>query len=109
MAYANEIKHRLLHVSEDDLTKFGAVSRQVVEQMARGARFQFGTDVAVATSGVAGPTGGTEEKPVGLVWIAVAVGNRVVSECYQFGKFRDRNIIRSAIAALAMLKKEIEK
>ncbi|MBP1640795.1 MAG: competence/damage-inducible protein CinA N-terminal domain protein [Bacteroidetes bacterium] len=109
VAYANEIKHRLLHVAEADLNTYGAVSRQVVEQMACGAQLQFDTDVAIATSGIAGPTGGTGEKPVGTVWIAVAVKDKVVSECYQFGKFRDRNIVRSAIAALAMLKKEIEK
>ena len=77
--------------------------------MVRGAQSQFNADVAVATSGVAGPLGGTAEKPVGTVWVAVAVKDRVVSECYHFGQFRDRNIVRSAIAALAMLKKEIEK
>ncbi len=109
VAYANEIKQRLLHVADADLEKHGAVSRQVVEQMVRGAQSQFNADVAVATSGIAGPLGGTTEKPVGTVWVAVAVKDRVVSECYHFGQFRDRNIVRSAIAALAMLKKEIEK
>jgi nicotinamide-nucleotide amidase len=109
VAYANEIKHRLLYVTETDLERYGAVSRQVVEQMARGAQLKFGADVAVATSGVAGPLGGTSEKPVGMVWVAVAVKGKVVSECYHFGQFRDKNIVRSAIAALAMLKREIEK
>jgi nicotinamide-nucleotide amidase len=109
VAYANEIKHRLLYVTGTDLERYGAVSRQVVEQMVRGAQLKFGADVAVATSGVAGPLGGTSEKPVGMVWVAVAVKDRVVSECYHFGQFRDKNIVRSAIAALAMLKREIEK
>lgn len=107
VAYANEIKQRLLHVSATDLDVYGAVSRQVVEQMAQGVKNQFNTDVAVATSGIAGPGGGTEEKPVGTVWIAVAVHDRVVSECFQFGMFRDRNITRSSMAAFAMLKHEI--
>jgi nicotinamide-nucleotide amidase len=109
VAYANEIKQNILGVLESDLNNYGAVSQQVVEQMARGVQLRFNTDVAVATSGVAGPTGGTPEKPVGMVWIAVAVRDKVVSECFQFGKFRDRNITRATIEALAMLKKEIEK
>jgi nicotinamide-nucleotide amidase len=109
VAYANEIKHRLLHVADADLERYGAVSRQVVEQMVRGAQLQFNADVAVATSGVAGPLGGSAEKPVGTVWVAVAVKDRVVSECYHFGRFRDRNIVHSAIAALSMLKTEVEK
>lgn len=109
VAYANEIKQNILGVSESDLNNYGAVSQQVVEQMVRGVQSRFNTDVAVATSGVAGPTGGTPEKPVGMVWIAVAVRDRVVSECFQFGKFRDRNITRATIEALVLLKKEIEK
>lgn len=109
VAYANEIKQNILGVSESDLNTYGAVSQQVVEQMARGVQSRFNTDVAVATSGVAGPTGGTPEKPVGMVWIAVAVRDKVVSECFQFGKLRDRNITRATIEALVLLKKEIEK
>jgi len=109
VAYANEIKHNILGVSKSDLNVYGAVSQQVVEQMARGVQSRFNTDVAVATSGVAGPTGGTPEKPVGMVWIAVAVRDKVVSECFQFGKLRDRNITRATIEALVLLKKEIEK
>ncbi|MDP4202792.1 MAG: CinA family nicotinamide mononucleotide deamidase-related protein [Bacteroidota bacterium] len=109
VAYANEIKQNILGVSESDLNAYGAVSQQVVEQMARGVQSRFNTDVAVATSGVAGPTGGTPEKPVGMVWIAVAVRDKVVSECFQFGKLRDRNITRATIEALVLLKKEIEK
>jgi nicotinamide-nucleotide amidase len=107
VAYTNDIKVNLLSVSEDDIATYGAVSQTVVEQMAHGARERLKADVAAATSGVAGPTGGTAEKPVGMVWIAVATPDKVVSQCFQFGQFRDRNIVRSAIAALAMLKKEI--
>ncbi|MTK53956.1 CinA family nicotinamide mononucleotide deamidase-related protein [Paludibacter sp.] len=109
VAYANEIKHNILGVSESDLNTYGAVSQQVVEQMVRGVQSRFKTDVAVATSGVAGPNGGTPEKPVGMVWIAVAVRDKVVSECFQFGKLRDRNITRATIEALVLLKKELEK
>lgn len=108
VAYANDIKQHLLDVAENDLETYGAVSCPVVEQMARGVQQRFGTDVAVATSGVAGPSGGSEDKPVGTVWIAVAVKDRVVSERFQFGQLRDRNIVRSAIAALTMLKNELE-
>jgi nicotinamide-nucleotide amidase len=107
VAYSNEIKSDLLSVSTEDLHAHGAVSKEVVEQMANGVRERMKADVAIATSGIAGPTGGTIEKPVGTVWIAIATPHKTASQCFQFGQFRERNIVRSAIAALAMLKKEI--
>ena len=85
VAYCNEVKHHVLGVSEADLNTFGAVSQPVVEQMARGTMRVLGCDCAVATSGIAGPGGGTPSKPVGTVWIAAAYKERILSEC--FGSF----------------------
>ncbi|MGB0897357.1 MAG: CinA family protein, partial [Flavobacteriaceae bacterium] len=79
--------------------------QQVVEQMALGVQKNMQTDYAIATSGVAGPTGGSAEKPVGTVWIAVATPDGVNSKKYQFGKLRDVNIERAAMTALGMLRK----
>lgn len=108
VAYDNEVKRNLLNVSELDLKEHGAVSQPVVEQMARGIRTLLNTDIAVATSGIAGPTGGTDEKPVGTVWIAVATSSRVISRLFQFGAFRDRNITRASLEALAMIKEVLD-
>ncbi|MBI9064724.1 MAG: competence/damage-inducible protein A [Marinilabiliaceae bacterium] len=108
MAYANEVKHELLKVTNDDLMNHGAVSQQVVEQMALGVKALLGTDYSVATSGIAGPGGATEEKPVGTVWIAVAGPDGVKSELFCFGGYRERNIHRSADMALILLIRLIE-
>lgn len=107
IAYCNEVKHRLLGVSEVDLQKYGAVSRPVVEQMALGAIRVLGCDCAVSTSGIAGPGGGSPEKPVGTVWIAAAYKEKVVSECFHFGTDRAQNVQRSVDEALCMLLKLI--
>ena len=107
ISYANEIKINELGVKKSDLENYGAVSQQVVEQMAVGVLKKFKVDYAVATSGVAGPTGGTTEKPVGTVWIAVADKNGVVSKQFTFGKLRSVNIERSAVAALGMLREVV--
>lgn len=88
VSYSNEVKHNVLGVSEDSLRLHGAVSREVVEQMAQGAIRTLGCDCSVATSGVAGPDGGSPEKPVGTVWIAAALKEQVVSHCYHFGTVR---------------------
>ncbi|GAF02672.1 nicotinamide-nucleotide amidohydrolase family protein [Saccharicrinis fermentans] len=108
VAYHNDVKMGMLAVKEKSLKDFGAVSKEVVEQMAMGARYNLGTDYAVATSGIAGPDGGTPEKPVGTIWIAVAGPQRVVSQCYSFGYIRERNIMRTTEMALVMLKKMVE-
>lgn len=104
VSYSNEIKIKELGVNPDDLKTFGAVSQQVAEQMARGINQRFRTDYSIAVSGVAGPAGGTEEKPVGTVWIAVAEGQKVYSKKYLFEKDRQRNITRSTLTALMMLR-----
>ena len=88
-----------------NIEDYGAVSKQVVEQMALGACKLLNTDYAIATSGIAGPTGGTTEKPVGTTWIAVANKDKVISKLYVFGDQRERNIQRSSLTALNMLLK----
>jgi nicotinamide-nucleotide amidase len=107
VAYSNEIKTSELNVSPYTLLMNGAVSQAVVEQMADGARTGFKSDFSVAVSGISGPTGGTDEKPVGTTWIAVASKKRTISRTYNFGEDRGRNIQKAAIAALFMLRKEI--
>lgn len=109
VSYSNKVKSEELNVDEEVLKKNGAVSREVVEQMAAGARKKFSTDFAVSTSGIAGPSGGTEEKPVGTVWIAVAGPKGIISKKFLFGKSRERNIRQTAGMALNLLRAEILK
>jgi len=109
VSYSNEIKQNVLGVNSKDLEEFGAVSQEVVEQMAIGARKVLNTDYAVATSGIAGPDGGTDEKPVGTVWIALAGDFGVQSEKLELYKVRERNIKVSAFKVLNLLRKELEK
>ena len=104
VAYSNEIKNKLLGVPDKIIEQYGAVSQEVAELMAVGARENLGTDYAVATTGIAGPDGGSDEKPVGTVWIAVAGANGVSSKKYVFKHNRERNIIRSTHIALNMLR-----
>ncbi len=107
VAYDNEVKKDVLEVPGKLLKSHGAVSREVVERMAVGVRERLHSDFSIATTGVAGPGGGTEEKPVGTVWIAIATREKVISEKFQFGDQRDRNIIRTAFAALNMIRKAL--
>ena len=107
VSYANDVKINILNVSAEDIEEHGAVSQQVVEQMAANARELLQTDYAVATSGVAGPTGGTEEKPVGTVWIAVASKTDVRSKKLTLPyNNRERNTLVSANYALGFLRTE---
>ena len=107
VAYANPVKTALLGVSESLLNEVGAVSREVVESMAIGCRKRFGSDFAVAVSGIAGPGGGSPEKPVGTIWIAVAGPVSVTAECFLFGNQRDRNRERAVLAGLNMVRTEV--
>ena len=109
VSYANDVKINQLTVSPSDIEIHGAVSKEVVEQMAIGGRKLLNTSYCLATSGIAGPKGGTKEKPVGYVWIALATFEGVSSKQFQFGEHRGRNIHRSALAALNMLRKELIK
>ena len=103
VSYSNDVKESLLKVAGNDLKNYGAVSEQVVVQMAKGAVFQLNSDYSIATSGIAGPTGGSEEKPVGTVWIAVASKEKTIARKYNFGAGREQNILRAGNAGLLML------
>lgn len=102
IAYDNSVKTNLLGVSQETLDTSGAVSESTVRQMAEGVRELLHTDYAIATSGIAGPTGGTAEKPVGTVWIAWATPEGTKAHCYHFGAAREREQItqRAVTAAL---------
>ncbi|MGM9475872.1 competence/damage-inducible protein A [Pedobacter sp. GSP4] len=103
VAYAYSLKESVLGVKENTLTTFGAVSEQTVTEMAEGAIKHFKTDYAIAVSGIAGPDGGTADKPVGTVWIAISSKNKTVAKVFNFSNKRIQNIERSAASALTML------
>lgn len=103
IVYSYELKTKLLGVNPDTLSKFGAVSEETIHEMVKGALHNFDTDYAIAVSGIAGPDGGTIDKPVGTVWIAVANKEKVVAKKFNFGNKRAQNIERSAMAALNLL------
>jgi nicotinamide-nucleotide amidase len=103
VAYSNELKENLLGVKTVDLIQHGAVSREVVEQMTTGALQLMDADIAISTSGIAGPDGGTAEKPVGTVWIAISTKKETVSRMFQFNLNRQLNIERTTQTALLML------
>lgn len=108
VAYHNDIKHRVLGVSEEALREDGAVSEAVVCEMVAGVAERFGADCAVATSGVAGPGGGTLEKPVGTVWVAVKVGDKVVTRLLSLGdNGREGNILRTVFEVLQMVRETV--
>ncbi|MBL7891743.1 MAG: competence/damage-inducible protein A [Bacteroidia bacterium] len=108
ISYSNDVKVQELSVDPAVIEQNGVVSREVVEQMAVGARKKLKVDYAIAASGIAGPTGGTNEKPVGTVWIAVATPQLVTAQKFLFGNNRKRNIQKTADAALNMLRKLME-
>jgi nicotinamide-nucleotide amidase len=108
VSYANEVKNMLLDVPKEMLVQHGAVSKEVVETMAKNVRLALKTDYSVATSGIAGPGGGTEEKPVGTIWIAVAGPDGVKSRLLSSGKDRKRNIIYTVHQALDMLRRRLD-
>jgi nicotinamide-nucleotide amidase len=103
VSYSNDVKHNVLGVSNDTLAEHGAVSQQTVEQMLAGACRVLGTDCAVATSGIAGPGGGTPEKPVGTVWIGAKTPTGMVVTEYHFPGNRERVINRATTTAMLML------
>jgi nicotinamide-nucleotide amidase len=104
VAYSNEVKTNILQVPEKIIQTYGAVSQPVVEFMAKGALHLLQCDYAIAVSGIAGPDGGSSEKPVGTTWIAVASKNHIQSKKFIFGTDRLINIERSSLAALNMLR-----
>lgn len=107
VSYANEIKIKELGVKEETLKTVGAVSEDCVRQMAEGIRKKFDTSYAIATSGIAGPDGGSAEKPVGTVWIAISSEKETIAKQFSMGDHRERTIQRTAIQSLDMLRKMI--
>lgn len=108
VAYDNEVKKNLLGVSPETLSAYGAVSRETVIEMAKGAMNRLKTDCAIATSGIAGPGGGTLEKPVGTVWIAVTYKNEIVTMKQEGDDGRAGNVEKAIKNALIMLRNGLE-
>jgi len=109
VSYDNSVKENVLGVSRHNLDTYGAVSEQVARLMPEGVRRVCGTTYGIATTGIAGPTGGTPDKPVGTVWMAVATPTKTIAKVVQHGKVRAVNIERAATAAINLLRLELEK
>lgn len=107
VSYSNELKQHLLQVKESTIQQYGAVSEETVREMAAGSLKVMQTDYALAISGIMGPDGGTEAKPVGLVWVAVANSEKIITQQYNFRYDRNRNIEMAANNALNLLRKLI--
>ncbi|HEX8547362.1 MAG TPA: CinA family protein, partial [Cytophagaceae bacterium] len=109
VAYQNEIKISQLGVSAETLETYGAVSENTVKEMAIGAREKFGSDIGVATTGLAGPTGGSEHLPVGTIWIGYSDKNQTIAKKLLLGSDRDINIKITAIALLNFIRQTLGK
>ncbi|MFZ4592320.1 MAG: competence/damage-inducible protein A [Ignavibacteria bacterium] len=107
ISYSNEAKENVINVDRNTLIKYGAVSSETAIEMAVGVRKLMNADVGISATGIAGPTGATETKPIGLTYIAIAIGEKVYSKELFLGDNRHRNRIRAAQAALNMLRKEL--
>lgn len=107
VAYSNEVKMALLGVDPESLNRYGAVSQSIAEQMAEGVRRATGATYGISTTGIAGPTGGTPEKPVGTVWMAVATPNGVFSRRMVFGSVRSQNIERASSNCINLLRLQL--
>ncbi len=105
ISYSNEIKTHELNVDENILNTHGAVSKECVSKMAEQIRIKFNTDYAIATSGIAGPDGGTLDKPLGTVWIAVSSKTETIARTYNMGDNRERTIQRTALEGLDLLRR----
>ena len=109
ISYANSVKIGLLGVPEADIAAYGAVSEETARAMAEGARRVTGADYAVATTGIAGPSGGSAEKPIGTVWFAVASAHGTVATMHQCGTDRGQIIDRATAFAIRMLRDAVVK
>ena len=107
VSYSNEVKIIALGVKPETLGTFGAVSEPTVSEMAEGVRIMLGTDVGIATSGIAGPDGGTPDKPVGTVWIAVATDKGTVTKHLKLTQYREQNITLTTTYLLNLLRKQL--
>ena len=103
VAYSNEVKECALGVKHETLAAHGAVSEETVREMVEGVRERLGADYAIATTGIAGPGGGTAEKPVGTVWVAVCSKDKTVTQLMHYGDRRQQTIDRTTNQAYAML------
>ncbi len=110
VSYDNSVKTKLLGIPESTIRQQGVVNEEVVKQMAETIRKQIGADYGIATSGIAGPSGGTKEKPVGTVWIAWSTPTETIAECFHLGKLReqvtDRACQKALVGMLHILNKE---
>ena len=109
ITYANKSKEKILGVKTGTLEEYGAVSRQTAQEMALGAAKAAEADVAVSVTGIAGPGGGTKEKPVGLVYIGCAVNGESVVREYRFSGDREKNRDYAVVRALTLLREELMK
>ena len=107
ISYTNEAKHELLGVSNNDLETFGAVSEQVAKAMCEGIRKHAHTDIGVSTTGIAGPAGGSKDKPVGLVFIGVSTKEKILVKRFVFNGSRLENKDASCVEALEMIKEMV--
>ena len=107
VSYSNAVKETQLGVQPETLEQFGAVSEETIRQMAEGVRKALGTSVGIATSGIAGPDGGSPDKPVGTIWIACATSQRTVTRLLKLGQYRDQNIQLTTMYVLNMLREEL--
>lgn len=105
--YSNEMKVKLLGVSADTIEKYGAVSEATVKEMAQRVKEMFGSNIGVASSGIAGPTGGTEEKPVGTVWVALANEEAIITKKLSLFRNRNLNIKMSTVAILNLIRQTL--
>jgi nicotinamide-nucleotide amidase len=107
VSYSNSVKVSQLGVLPETLEAYGAVSEETIRQMAEGVRKALGTSVGIATSGIAGPDGGTPDKPVGTIWIACSTDQRTVTRLLKLGQYRDQNIQLTTMYVLNMLREEL--
>ena len=104
LTYSNRLKTDLLKVSKQTITNYGAVSEEVAIEMAKNGRKILDVDYCISTTGIAGPGGATDTKPVGLVWVGLATKNQVITRKFNFGDNRERNMLRTALSSLNLLR-----
>jgi nicotinamide-nucleotide amidase len=107
LTYSNELKHRMAQVTQEALMNFGAVSEQVAKEMAENGKRILGVDYCLSTSGVAGPSGGTPDKPIGLVWIGLSTPKGTTAKSFRFGDNRQRNLDMTVLSAMNWLRYEL--
>jgi nicotinamide-nucleotide amidase len=108
LTYSNQLKEKLANVSKSEMQEHGSVSEQVARSMAEGGRTKLNVDVCISTTGISGPTGGTEEKPVGMVWVAISTPKTTITRKFQFSQHRERNIHMTTLCALNLLRNNLD-